>query len=112
MASVSGSADLQAYYLLSTNEQVNKHFWDISKHQKLCWLSIAAASPGMGKQYHLWLSMKKKDGKNKLRKEILSYFPTLKEDEIDIILTVNSDEDIKQWLKDCGMEDKEVKALL
>jgi len=112
MASVGGNADLQSYYLLATNEQVNKHFWDVSKHPKLCWLSIAAASPGVGKQYHQWIAMKKKGSNSKLRKEVASHFPAMKEDEIDMVLTINTEEEIAAWLLEHGMENKEVKALL
>lgn len=113
MASVGGSADLQAYYLLSTNENVNKNFWDLGKHPKLNWLSIAAASPGVGNQFHYWLTPKKKaGGKPKLRKELALRFPAMKEDEIDMLLTINTTEEIATWLKESGMDDKEVKALL
>lgn len=111
MASVTGNADMQAYYLLATNEQINKHFWDTTKHPKLCWLSIAAASPGVGQQYHYWVTQKK-EKKNKLREEVAKHFPTMKDDEIDLLLQINSEQDIVEWLKQHGMEDKEVKALL
>ena len=35
-ADVQGSAELQAYYLMSVNERMNKHFFDISakEHKK------------------------------------------------------------------------------
>lgn len=113
-ANVTGNADLQSYYVLSTNERLNKNFWNISKHHKLCWLCMVAASPGMGDQYHYWLT-KKKDGtssKKKLRDAMLQIFPTYKESDIDLMIQTNTEQDIAEWLKQRGMEDKEVKALL
>ena len=48
-ASVEGDADLQAYYLMSVNERLNKNFFDISgtQHKKLQWLLASTVSPGM-----------------------------------------------------------------
>ena len=34
-ASVNGGTDLQAYYLMATNERVNKYFFDLNNHTKL-----------------------------------------------------------------------------
>jgi hypothetical protein len=112
MASVGGSADAQAYYLISTNENVNKNFWDISKHHKLAWLSIAAAAPGIGSQQHYWVNQKKTPSKNKLRGYVASLFPAMKEDEISLFMETNSEQDIAEWLTQFGMDPKEIKALL
>ncbi len=51
-ASVDGSSDLQAWYLMATNERVNKNFFDISTshHKKFQWLLCTTVSPGLGTQ--------------------------------------------------------------
>jgi len=41
-----GSAELQHYYLQSSNHYVNKHFFAINRHPKLQWLCATAVSPG------------------------------------------------------------------
>ena len=66
-STVEGDPDLQAYYLMSANERLNKHFFDISTthHKKFQWLLATTVSPGMGKQYHKWLSGTKKENTNK-----------------------------------------------
>ena len=56
-ASVSGNSDLQAYYLMATNERLNKNFFDLGKHSKLQWLCATTVSPDMGNQFHYWLSL-------------------------------------------------------
>ncbi len=58
-ASVGGSQDLQAYYLMAANERVNKNFFDLNKHPKLQWLSCTTVSPNMGKQFHYLQGTKK-----------------------------------------------------
>jgi len=54
---VKGSYDLQNYYLNSVNYHANKYFFheNIIKNPKLQWLMMCAASPGLGKQFHLYL---------------------------------------------------------
>jgi hypothetical protein len=58
---VLGSRDMQEYYLLSTNQKLNKHFFTINKHPKLQWLCATTVSPDLGAQRHQWLALKKKE---------------------------------------------------
>lgn len=108
-ASVSGNADLQAYYLIATNERVNKNFFDLNKHPKLQWLLCTTVSPGMGKQHHNWLAAKKKDGPSgKLQKFVTNLYPEMKQDEIDLFLKLNDLKSLKQLAKDLGIADKDI----
>lgn len=112
-ANVEGSADLQAWYLLASNERVNINFFDLSKHPKLQWLSCTSVSPGMGKQRHYWLNGKKKEGSNtKTVKFLTKIYPTLKTDEIELLARLNSDKEIKELAKNLGMSDSEIKKEL
>lgn len=56
-SSVSGKAELQNYCLRSVDYYANMHMFNenVSKHSKLQWLMLCAASPGMGKQFHPWI---------------------------------------------------------
>ena len=111
-ASVGGSEDLQSYYLMATNKFVNKYFFDLNKHTKLQWLMCTAVSPNMGKQFHYWLAAKKKEGKstNKIRKVVAALFPNMKSDEMDMFLEMNTEKEIKQYVKELGWDDKRIKA--
>lgn len=112
-ANVEGSSDLQAWYLLASNERVNINFFDLSKHPKLQWLSCTSVSPGMGKQRHYWLNGKKKEGSNtKTVKFLTKIYPTLKTDEIELLARLNSDKEIKELAKNLGMSDSEIKKEL
>lgn len=111
-ATVEGSSDLQAYYLMSTNERLNKHFFDIStsEHKKLQWLMASTVSPGMGKQRHNWLAAKKKENNNKAEKFLRQMYPHLKEDEIELLGRLNSKDDLKQLAREHGWDEKRIKA--
>jgi hypothetical protein len=110
-ASVAGSGDLQAYYLMATNERVNKHFFDLGKHPKLQWLLCTSVSPDMGKQHHYWQAAKKKDSSNnKTVKFLTELFPTLKDDEIELLAEINDKRDIERMARELGHDDKTIKS--
>ena len=111
-ANVSGSADMQAYYLMATNERVNKNFFDLGKHPKLQWLSCTTVSPQMGNQFHYWLKGKKKEGDNKSQKFLAKLYPNMKSDEIELMAKINDKRDIADMARNLGFDDKSIKAEL
>jgi hypothetical protein len=112
-ANVSGGKDMQAYYLMATNERVNKHFFELgSKHTKLQWLTCTTVSPAMGAQFHYWLNAKKKEGDNKSQKFLAKLYPNMKSDEIDLMAKINDSKDIKKLAQTLGIEDKDIKKEL
>lgn len=114
-SSVGGSVDLQAYYLMSCNENLNKNFFEIgaAKHKKLQWLLATTVSPGMGNQYHQWITPKKKGaGDNKAVKFLKELYPELKEDEIKLLAQINTKDDLKTHAKSMGWDDKKIKELI
>jgi hypothetical protein len=115
-SSVGGSPDLQAYYLMSVNERLNKHFFDINttNHKKLQWLMATTVSPGMGNQYHSWIKPAKKDSKAKpgvinFLKEV---YPHYKDDEIELLVEINTEADIKDLARRHGWDEKRIKKEL
>jgi hypothetical protein len=111
-SAVEGSADLQAYYLMSTNEKLNKQFFDVStsQHKKLQWLLATTVSPGMGKQYHKWLAAKKKENNTKAEKFLAEIYPQAKPDEIKLMAQLNDKDDLKRLAREYGWDDKRIKA--
>lgn len=106
-SAVQGSRDLQEFYLISCNERLNKNFFAISRHPKLQWLCATTVSPGMGPQRHQWIAPKKKEpGASAKRKQLMSIFPTYKDDEIDVMMQIVSDKEIKEHLKLSGEQTK------
>ena len=102
-SSVQGITELQQYYVVSTNEKLNKHFFDLSKHPKLQWLLATAVSPGMGSHRHQWIPPKKKEkGNNEIKKALMELYPAMKADEIDLLSKLITKKELKELLKDLG----------
>jgi hypothetical protein len=111
--SLAGSAgELQSYYVQSCNQQVNRNFWNLSRHPKLQWLLLTTISPGMGVHKHEWIAFKGKQAKNKRGKLIGEIFPDIKMSDADLLAETISEKELKQYLTDLGWEDKRIKEAL
>ena len=107
-ATVQGSAELQAYYLMSTNENLNKNFFDISTthHKKLQWLMATTVSPGMGTHRHQWIAPKKKEsGSSEVKKTLIDLYPAMKMSDIDALAAITTKAEIKELLTHQGKVD-------
>jgi len=111
-SSVNGNQDLAKYYVLSTNQQVNKNFWSLNKHPKLQWLLTTCISPGMGGHRHEWIAFKGKSAKNKKAQLIANLNPTMKMDEAEHLSILITDIELTAHLKDLGWEDKKIREAL
>lgn len=102
-SSVDGGRDLQEFYVIATNERLNKNFFAINRHPKLQWLTATTVSPGMGTHRHAWIPVKKKESGNRAaRKMLLKILPAAKDSDIDALLAVNDDKAIQQFFNDHG----------
>ena len=108
---VEGSAELQEWYLRAHNDRVNINFFDLGRHPKLQWLLCTTVSPGLGSKRHYWLKTNKADDR-KTYKFIESQFPTLKSDEIELMLELNTIDQLKEMARDLGWDDKRIKSEL
>lgn len=112
-SNIPNDADLARYYVIAVNERVNKKFSAIKNHSKLQYLLMTTASPGMGKQYHQWLTPPKVGKTNKKRINLLSkLFPNVNDKELEVLDQVNTDKDIEGYLISLGWTDKEIKVAL
>ena len=106
-SAVEGSRELQEFYVISCNERLNKHFFNVSKHPKLQWLMATSVSPDLGSQRHPWIAPKKKAaGASAKRKALTAMYPHYKDDEIEVMMQIVSDKEIKQYSKDSGDDPK------
>ena len=104
-SSVQGSRELQEFYVISTNERLNKHFFDISRHPKLQWLLATTVSPDMGTQRHQWIAPKKKEpGANSIKKQLAELFPHYKDDEINVMAAITTKKELDAYIKQHGRE--------
>ena len=106
-SSVQGSRDLQEFYLISTNERLNKQFFNINRHPKLQWLCATTVSPGLGTQRHQWIAPKKKEpGASSIRKQLAELYPHLKDDDIAVLASITTKKEIDEHLKLLGRDTK------
>ena len=104
---VEGSKEMQEFYLIATNERLNKHFFDISRHPELQWLCATAISPDLGTPRHNWISPKKKEaGAGSIKRQLAELFPTYKDDEIALLAKLTTKKELDQHIRDHGRDTK------
>jgi hypothetical protein len=104
-SAVQGSRDLQEFYVIATNERLNRHFFAINRHPRLQWLATTTVSPGLGTQRHVWIAPKKKEpGTGTIKKQLAELYPHLKDDEIAVMAEINTKKDIEAYVKALGRE--------
>ena len=83
------------HYLVMINEFMNTNWSDISKHPELQWKLMCLA--GVGKsQFHPFVKVPKaKRKKDKVEELIREIFPLAKNDEIELLLSINTKEELK-----------------
>jgi hypothetical protein len=104
--------DLQTYYILSMNQNVNRNFWDLGKHPKLQWLLLTTVSPDMGVFRHEWIAYKGKNAKNKRAKLISELYPDMKIRDAEQLADQVPDQEIRSYLSDLGWTDKQIKEAM
>lgn len=109
-SAVQADSRVQSYYVMSTNENLNKNFFDIAKHPKLQWLCATAVSPGIGTFKHQWIPPKKKENDNKAVRFLRDLYPHLKDDEIELLRQLNTKDDLKRMAIELGWDDKRIKS--
>ena len=102
-SSVQGPSELQEYYLVATNERLNKYFFELSRHPKLQWLLATTVSPDMGSYRHQWIAPKKKEkGDNEIKKALMELYPNWKADDINSLAKMISKKELREMMKDRG----------
>jgi hypothetical protein len=108
-SAVEGSRELQEFYVIATNERLNKHFFNVNtaRHKKLQWLMATSVSPGMGVHRHNWIAPKKREsGASGRRKQLAEIFPHYREDELDVMMAVVTQKEVDAWFKQAGRDAK------
>lgn len=105
-SSVQADKDFQEWYLLATNERLNKHFFEINRHPKLQWLCATTVSPGMGILRHQWIAPKKKEkGDNEVKKTLMMLLPAAKMSDIETLSKLITKKELRTLLDEHGNAD-------
>jgi hypothetical protein len=99
------------HFVLTVNEFYNKNWFDLQKHPKLLWLLLCMCSYNGEKIfYHEWIGLGKR-ASTKRTKLLEEVYPHLKNDEIDTLLRISTDDELRNLARDLGWPDKEIKDL-
>ena len=111
MRYMSSSQGNSVDHLLLVNSIVNSNFSAISKHPELQWKLLAMCGTNK-KQFHQWIPPGKKAKKNRLEEALISFFPLMKDDELEMLQQINTKEDFEQFFKENAFDDKTIKEIL
>ena len=99
VSSQKGQRDSQELAVFKTNEYYNKGFFTLSKHKKLLWQLLCIAGNTKKIQYHEWIGYKHKKTSNKDQKELEKIYPNMKEDELQLMLSLMTKKEFKELLE-------------
>lgn len=106
-SAVEGTRELQEFYLVATNERLNKHFFTINKHPELQWLCATTVSPDMGTHRHNWIAPKKREpGATSIRKQLAELYPDMKDSDIATLASITTQKEIDEQRRLMGQETK------
>jgi hypothetical protein len=70
------------------------------------------AISGTGKrEKHIWPGAPKGVKKSALVEALLAFYPSLKDDDIELLLQINTQQDLEKFFKENGYDDKTIKEL-
>ena len=99
VSSVKGTREKAELAVFKTNEYYNKGFFVLQKHKKLLW-QLLCMSGNTGKiQYHEWIGYKHKKTSNKDQKELEKIYPNMKQDELQLMLSLMTKKEFKELLE-------------
>lgn len=112
--SVSSTEESSEHHIYFTNLYCNKGFLadtGITKHPELMWKSFCAV--GKGKSlYHPYVkpptSVKRK---NPIRELLSELYPLLKDDDLEVLMTINNTAELTEIAKSHGVSDKQIKKI-
>lgn len=110
ISSVSGSRELQEHFLILTNERFNKNFFNVGKHPKLQWLLACSCSHESKKiNYHEYIKVERT--KTKKEKFLSELYPQMKLSDVEVLASITTDREIKDYCRDLGWDDKDIKNI-
>jgi hypothetical protein len=100
------------HFVLTVNEYFNKNWFIIQKHPKLLWQLLCMCNYDEKKIfYHEWIGTGKKTKNSKKIKILEEVYPNMKDDEIELLLEISTNDELKELARDIGWTDKEIKDL-
>ena len=113
VSAIKGKTEDKQLQIFKTNQYYNKNFFTLSsKHKKLLWyLLCMTANTSKSIRYHEWIGYKQKVSNStaKAIKFLEKLYPTKKQDELKLLATINTTNELKQLAEDMGMPKEQIK---
>jgi len=109
-SSIKGNRDKQELAVFKTNEYYNKN-WNVlgTRHPKLQWQLLCQAGNTGKLEFHEWIGLKQKKSVNsKISKWLHERFPNMKKDEVELLASISTKQEIKEYAESLGMDKKDV----
>jgi hypothetical protein len=104
------SKEFYGHYITMVNDLCNVNFDVLSKHPELFWQLLSLS--GVGKsQFHAWLPPGKKAKKSKVQEFLYKMHPTYKLEDLEMLESINTKEQIQDMMREYGYDDKEIKEI-
>jgi len=118
---MSSTANGSADQLYTVNEVVNKdsnifgskkseNALETNKHKELQWMLLAISGSGK-REKHVWPGAPKGATKSPLEEAILLLYPSLKDDDLELLIQINTRQELEGFFKENGYDDKSIKEL-
>ena len=100
------------HFVLTVNEYFNKHWFTLQKHPKLMWQLLCLCNwDGNKTFYHEWLGLGKKTKSTKRIKLLEDIYPNMKQDELELLAEISTNDELKELARELNWTDKEIKDL-
>jgi len=97
------------HYILFVNELCNRNYSDISDHPELQWLLLSVIGLGNEKYYKQWVGVPNSRVKDsKIDLFLLEVYPTISDDELNLLKELNTEDDFRNLAKEMGYNDKQI----
>jgi len=93
-----------------SSAKLSRNTEEKNKHKELQWMLLAICGTGR-KERHVWPTAAKGKKKSLLEEALVSFFPLMKDDELDMLQQINTKEDFEQFFKDNAFDDKAIKEI-
>jgi hypothetical protein len=111
-ASAVGDGPEGEYYLRLVNERVNLGMWNIVDHPELLFRLLSSCGLGV-RQRHQWIPPPgRARGSNKARDMLAQFHPTANDKELDLLLSIHTEESFTAFINECGCTAEEAKEAL
>lgn len=110
-SSVQGPVHMEDHYLTITNQLCNVNFSSLGKeHDELHWLCLQAVGVGK-KQMHPFIRPPKRKTMNKVFSWLVAKYPSLSDEEIDLMIRLNSVEELRDLAEQSGTKHSDIETI-